>query len=236
MVSKPLRTRVRPYVNSPDTSYPHLVNRNQIFAAIARERRRIADLLDSLDEAQLATQSLCAGWDVKTMGSHLVSVLADGGGIRAALLGMRLGGTDRAIDQMARRRAHWPASDIAASLRALADRQYWRPPPQAPGLLAEVLCHGGDIRIPLGLPFQPDPHLTAVAMGFLTGPLPLGLVPVGRLRGIRWQATDIDRTWGKGPEIRGSAADLMMAAVGRSATLDALDGPGLSLLRQRMTR
>jgi uncharacterized protein (TIGR03083 family) len=212
------------------------MNRGQIHAATARERRRIADLLDSLDEAQLGTQSLCAGWDVKTMGSHLVSVLADGGGIGATLLGLRLGGTDRAIDAMARRRAHWPASDIAAALRDLADHRYWRPPPQAPGLLAEVLCHSGDIRIPLGLPFEPDPQLTAVAMGFLTGPLPLGLVPVGRLRGIGWCATDIDRTWGRGPQIRGRAADLMMAAVGRTATLDALDGPGLSLLRQRMTR
>jgi len=185
---------------------------------------------------QLATESLCAGWDVKTMGSHLVSVLADGGGIRVTLLGLRLGGTDRAIDQMARRRAHWPASEIAATLRELADHSYWRPPPQAPGLLAEVLCHSGDMRIPLGLPFQPDPHLTAIAMEFLTGPLPLGLVPVGRLRGIRWLATDFEGTWGKGQEIRGTAADLMMAAVGRTATLDALDGQGLSLLRQRMRR
>jgi uncharacterized protein (TIGR03083 family) len=209
------------------------MDRVQIHAAIAQERRNIADLIDSLDEAQLATESLCTGWDVKTMGSHLVSVPADGT-IRAMLLGVRRGSTDKAIDEMARRRAHWPAAEIAASLRSLADRQHWRPPPQAPGRLAEILCHSGDIRIPLGLPFEPDPQLTAIALDFLTGPVPIGLVKSGQNRGIRWHATDVDRTWGKGPEIRGRAADLLMAAVGRSVTLDALDGPALPLLRQRI--
>ena len=70
----------------------------------------------------------------------------------------------------------------------------------APGLLAEVLAHSGDMRIPLRLPFEPDPRqVTAAALDFLTGPVPLGLVPLRRLRGIRLQATDIDRAWGKGP-------------------------------------
>jgi hypothetical protein len=97
------------------------------------------------------------------------------------------------------------------------------------------LCHSGDIKIPLELPLEPDPQMTVTALGFRTGPLPLGLVPLGRLQGIRWQATDMDRTWGEGLEIRGLAPQLMMAAVGRSAVLDALLGPGLPLLRQRIS-
>ena len=210
------------------------MERDQIHAATAQERRRIADLIDDLDEAQLATPSLCAGWDVKTVAAHLVSVLAEGT-LRVMWLGARRGSPDRAIDELARRRAQRPAAEIAASLRDLADHRYWRPPPQAPGLLAEVLAHSGDIRIPLGLPFEPDPQPTAIALDFLTGPVPIGLVPLGRLRGIRLQATDIDRTWGKGQEIRGRSAELLMAAVGRNAVLDALDGPGLPSLRQRIS-
>lgn len=211
------------------------MDHDQIHVAIAEERRRIADLIDTLDESQLATESLCTGWDIKTMGSHLVSALADGT-LRSMVLGWRRRSIAQALDEMARRRAHWPAAEIAARLRELADQQYWRPPPQAPGLLAEILSHSGDIRIPLGLPLEPDPQLTAIALSFLTGPLPLGLVPVGRLRGIRWQATDIDQAWGKGPEIRGRTAELLMAAVGRTATFDAVEGPGVALLRRRMTR
>jgi uncharacterized protein (TIGR03083 family) len=214
-------------------SYSPRVDRAEIHAATARERRRIADLIDDLDD-QLATPSLCAGWDVKTVGAHLVSVLAEGS-LRVTWLGLRPGGSDRAIDGAARRSAQLPASEIAARLRDLADRRYWRPPPQAPGLLAEVLVHGGDMRIPLELPFEPDPRLTVTALDFLTGPVPIGLVPLRRLRGIRCWANDIDRTWGKGAEIHGRAAELLMATVGRTAVLDALDGPGLALLRQRMS-
>jgi uncharacterized protein (TIGR03083 family) len=190
---------------APPADYPSPMNRNQIHAATAEERRAIADLIDDLDEVQLATPSLCAGWDVKTVGAHLVSFLA-GGTLRMTWLAARRGGSDRAIDELARRCAQRSAGEIAASLRDLADHRYWRPPPQAPGLLAEVLAHSGDIRIPLGLPFEPDPQLTAVALDILTGPVPVGLVPLGRLRGIRWQAVDIDRAWGKGQEIRGRIA------------------------------
>jgi uncharacterized protein (TIGR03083 family) len=214
--------------------YPLPVDRDQIFAATAQERCRIADLVDDLDEAQLATPSLCAGWDVKTVGAHLVSYLAEGS-LRVIWLGVRRGGPDRASDELARRMAQLPASEIAENLRAFADHRYWRPPPVAPGLLAEVLAHSGDMRIPLRLPFEPDPQVTAAALDFLTGPVPLGLVPLRRLRGIRLQATDIDRAWGKGQEVRGRSAELLMATLGRTAVLDGLDGPGLALLRQRIS-
>ena len=231
------RVKARTYfANSVPASgdYTRRVDRESIHAATAQERRRIADLIDSLDGVQLATPSLCAGWDVKTVGAHLVSFMVEGTG-RVTWLGVRRGSPDRAIDELARRHAERPATEIAASLRDLADRRYWRPPPKAPGLLAEVMAHSGDIRIPLGFPFDLDPRPTATALDFLTGPVPIGLVPLGRLRGIRFKATDMEKTWGKGQEIRGRAAELLMAAVGRTAVLDALDGPGLPLLRQRIS-
>ena len=77
------------------------MDREQIHAATAQERRRIADLIDDLDEAQLATPSLCAGWDVKTVCAHLVSFLAEGN-LRVTRLGMHRGGPDGAIDEAAR--------------------------------------------------------------------------------------------------------------------------------------
>jgi uncharacterized protein (TIGR03083 family) len=210
------------------------VDRDQIFAATVQERLRIADLIHNLDEAQLATESLCTGWDVKTVAAHLVSYLAEGS-LKVVWLGLRRGGPDRAIDELARRTARRPTCEVADNLRDLADKRYWRPPPVAAGLLAEVLAHSGDIRIPLGPPFQPDPDLTTTALDFLAGPLPIGVVPLRRLRGIRLQATDIDRAWGKGQEVRGQSAELLMATVGRTAVLDALEGPGLPLLRQRIS-
>jgi hypothetical protein len=68
----------------------------------------------------------------------------------------------------------------------------------------------------------------------LTGPWPFGFVPLGQLRGISLLSTEMDRTWGKGAQIRGPVAALMMTVAGRGALLNRLDGPGLSLLRQRL--
>ncbi len=210
------------------------VTRDFVFAAVADERRQIATLIEQLDDAQLATESLCAGWDVKTVAAHLVSVFADGFWVFQAMA-VRRRGIHRAIDALARRRAQAQAVDIAADLRQGADRQL-SPPVTGPlSGLTDVLVHGGDIRIPLGLPFDPDPRLVSLSLDFLTGYRALAFVPFGRLRGIRLQASDIDRSWGTGAEVRGPARALMMAACGRDVVLDQLDGPGSALLEDRLT-
>jgi uncharacterized protein (TIGR03083 family) len=213
---------------------PMRIDREEVFAPVADERRRLADLIDWLTEAQLATPSLCAGWDVKTVAAHLVSDFADGfwGFLWA---GARNRGIDRGIDALARRRAQEPAAEIAATLRERADHRL-SPPVTGPlSGLTDVLVHGGDIRIPLGLPVEPNPRRVTLALDFLTGPHPLGFVPRGRLRGICLQGTDIGRSWGNGAEVRGLAAHLMMAACGRTTALARLDGPGLTELRNRLS-
>ena len=85
-----------------------------VFAAVADERRQIAALIDGLDDAQLATESLCAGWDIKTVAAHLVSVFADSFWV-FQWTAIRRGGMHRAIDELARRRAQLPAAQIVAS-------------------------------------------------------------------------------------------------------------------------
>jgi uncharacterized protein (TIGR03083 family) len=209
------------------------VDREHLFAAIANERRQIATLIDALDDTQLATPSLCAGWDVKTVAAHLECSVTDGFSV-AMRMALRRGSLARAIDELARRRAQLPAAEIVTALRHSADCPLSPPVfgPIAP--FADILIHGGDIRIPLSLPFEPDPEQVVLALDFLTGPWPFGFVPLGRLRGISLHGSDIDRSWGKGVKIRGPAAALMMAVSGRTALLDKLDGPGLPLLRQRL--
>lgn len=207
--------------------------REEIFAAVATERRQIATLIAELDDAQLAVPSLCAGWDIKTVAAHLVSVFADSFWVFMGTA-LRRGSMARAIDELARRRARLPAADIAAALRESADHPL-SPPLFGPlDPLADILVHSGDIRLPLDLPFKPDPGLAALALDFLTGPWPFGFVPLGRLWGISLYATDVDRAWGRGTEVRGPAAALMMAVSGRPALLHLVDGPGLPVLRKRI--
>jgi len=43
--------------------------------AIADERRRVANLVDSLSPEQLATPSLCGDWTVKQVAGHLLAAL-----------------------------------------------------------------------------------------------------------------------------------------------------------------
>jgi len=208
-------------------------DREDIFAAVANERRQIASLISGLSDAQLATPSLCSGWDVKTVAAHLACSLADGlpAQWKTAL---RRGSLARAVDEFARRRGQLPAAEIAATLRERADYRL-SPPVLGPvAVLADTLIHGGDIRIPLGLPFEPDAGQVASVMDFLTGAWPFAFVPLGRLSGIRLTDSQTGRSWRKGAEIRGPAAALMMTVTGRTALFETLDGPGLQLLGQRL--
>jgi uncharacterized protein (TIGR03083 family) len=143
-------------------------DRECIFAAVANERRQIATLIGGLDEAQLATPSLCSGWDVKTVAAHLACSVADGFSVQLRTA-LRRGSLAHAIDEFARRRAQRPAAEIVATLRERADYRLSPPVfgPAAP--FADILIHGGDIRIPLSLSFEPDPDHVAIALDFLTG-------------------------------------------------------------------
>ena len=83
-----------------------------VFAAVADQRRQFASLIDDLDDAQLATPSLCSGWDIKTVAAHVVSTVLDGmpGFLQMAI---RCGSLSCGIDRLARRRAQAPMAEIS---------------------------------------------------------------------------------------------------------------------------
>ena len=205
-----------------------------VFAAVADQRRQFASLIGGLDEAQLVTPSLCVGWDVKTVAAHVVSTVLDGmpGFLQMAV---RCGGLSRGIDVLARRRARAPIDEIVAALHEHADRPITSPVFGPRGPLADILVHTGDVRIPLGLPFEPDVQRVVTAMDFLTAGWPIGFVPLGRLRGIRLSANDVPRSWRQGAEVNGPVAALLMSVCGRNALLDTLAGPGSTILRHRLS-
>lgn len=66
--------------------------------------------------------------------------------------GIRHGSSDRGVDALTRRRARASAAEIAETLRRRADHGL-SPPVTGPlSGLTDVLVHGADMRIPLGLP------------------------------------------------------------------------------------
>jgi uncharacterized protein (TIGR03083 family) len=205
------------------------------FAATARGRRAVADLLDGLDEARLGTPSLCAGWSVKVVAGHLAAAVTKP--TRAFLRELlRQRGNGHATNTvLARKLAELPASELAGLLREHADRQSSPPVVGPRGPLADVRVHGGDMRLPLGLPHTPEPADVRPALEFVTTGRPVGFVPRGALHGLRLVATDLDEAWGAGEELSGRAVDILMAACGRTAVLPSLTGAGIAVLAGRLT-
>jgi uncharacterized protein (TIGR03083 family) len=204
-----------------------------VFAAVAAGRRAIAALIESLDTEQLATPSLCAGWNVKTVAAHLVSDFEDGfWGFFVS--GIRHGGVNRGIDALARRRGEAPVAEIADTLRRRAD---YRLSPPVTGPLAgltDVLVHGADIRIPLAIPHRANPEHVAWVLDFLTSRRQFGFLPRGRLRGIALVDEDTGHTWGTGEALVGPGESLMLAVCGRVIAFERLSGPAVPALRARL--
>ncbi len=207
-----------------------------VFAACSVQRRAFADLLEGLDDAQLATPSLCAGWDVRTVGAHLAAAASPAVGplVRELLRhGLR---AHRANDALARQGAERPVADDVAALREHAGTRSAPPVIGPRGPLTDLLVHTGDVALPLGLAHEPDLGAVRAALAFVTRGRPVGFVRRGALTGLRLDAEDVGSSWGDGERVAGRGIDLVMAACGRTAVLDRLSGPGVARLRDRAIR
>jgi uncharacterized protein (TIGR03083 family) len=205
-----------------------------VLAAIAAERRRIADLVESLSPAQLEVPSLCGDWTVKQVAGHLLAaVTSPTGTVLGALVrsGFRL---HRANALVAVEIARRPAVEIADGLRRNAANPFRPPVVGYPGQLTDLQVHGQDMRRPLGLPHGLQLDRLRVSLEFLTGGRALGFTPRGRLVGLRFETTDLDWSWGDGFPVAGPAEALTLAMTGRRAALTDLDGSGVPLLARRL--
>jgi hypothetical protein len=97
--------------------------------------------------------------------------------------------------------------------------------------LTDGLIHQQDIRRPLKEPRTIPaerllPALRTALFGVLLG--------VRRVRDVRLVATDMEWTFGRGPEVRGTGEALLMAVAGRKAVAGELDGPGAERVARRL--
>jgi uncharacterized protein (TIGR03083 family) len=204
------------------------------FAEIADERRSLAALVSGLTGEQQATQSLCNEWSVRDVVAHLVVPLEVSiPKFALAMLACR-GNFDRANVRLAREQARRPLGELAEVLRRKADSRFTPPGsgPEAP--LTDLLVHGLDIRWPLGLPRDIPEERVHKSLTYLTGAPGGAVVAKGRLDGLRFEATDIDWTHGRGPAVSGDAEALLLAIAGRTTALGHLSGDGVSTLRGRL--
>ena len=206
-----------------------------VLPAIADERRRVADLVESLTDEQLNVPSLCGDWTVKQVAGHLLAAVAAPPTSLPALI-LRSGfNIHKANARLAVLTADRPAGEIAAGLRANAENPFKPPLVGYPGQLTDLQVHGQDMRRPLGLPHGLRLDRLRISLDFLTGGRAIGFAPRRRLAGLHFEATDLDWARGSGPALRGPAEALLMAMTGRVMALGELDGPGVPVLGSRLT-
>jgi len=203
--------------------------------AIADERRRVADLVDSLSPEQLATPSLCGDWTVKQVAGHLLAALGKPAAPLLPLIVRSGFNIHRANSRLATLTAERSPADLARGLRDNAENPFRPPIVGRPGQLTDLQVHGQDMRRPLGLPHGLRLERLRVSLDFLVGGRAVGFTPRRRVAGLRFEAADLNWSTGTGPLVTGPAEALMLAMTGRVVALTELDGPGVPILRHRLS-
>ncbi|HUR76900.1 MAG TPA: maleylpyruvate isomerase family mycothiol-dependent enzyme [Acidimicrobiales bacterium] len=183
-------------------------------------------LLHSLDAADWDRPSLCEGWRVRDVVGHVLY----GNEMRLTTLPLRLArygfSSDRSGKAYSIARAEGrPVADLVADFD---QRDPWAGtcrvfPPRL--TLLDRLVHHQDIRRALDKPRTvPADRLVATLDAAPT----LGSVfgAKRRTKGLRFEAADVDWSWGDGPAVVGPGEALLMAMLGRSHALRDLSGPG----------
>jgi uncharacterized protein (TIGR03083 family) len=202
-----------------------------------QEMASISDFAHGLDDDQWDHASLCAGWRVRDVISHMCLGYTTPMPSMVVMIGRAGFNVDKASLEGSRAygSAHTPAQILAVfdsihnnDIRKGITR-FIKP---QEGLVDHVVHHQ-DIRRPLGLPRpMPEDRLRAaleVAPGLG------GFVKAkARTAGLRLVADDLDWSHGDGPEVMGSGEAILLACTGRREVLDELKGEGVDTLRRRM--
>jgi uncharacterized protein (TIGR03083 family) len=201
---------------------------------VEAEQRELLEVLAGLAADAWDRPSLCGSWRVRDVVAHLISMNEAGAvGFLQATLSM-----DWFNATEVRRRASCAPEDLLAAFEEVTGiAGLGRIVPRS-AMLVEILVHAQDIRRPLGLQREVPAERLLVLLPRCVSPV--SYVPGfgftgGRRRahGLRLRATDLDWSWGSGPEVSGPAEALVMTVLGRRAALADLSGAGVRTLASR---
>jgi uncharacterized protein (TIGR03083 family) len=190
------------------------VDSDTLWGHIDAQRAALCDLLAGLDDEQWAEPSLCAGWTVRDVAAHLTFAQARLGAMLVPFVtaGLR-------PDVMIRRTAvASPLSreEIISTVRGFIGSRRHVATVSEREPLVDILVHGQDIAVPLGLDHPMPVEAARVALERV---LQLNRRPVVRLRppldGYRLVATDTGWCTGRGTLVEGPTRWLLMHAAGR---------------------
>ncbi len=210
------------------------MNHGDVWRTIDGERLSLANLFGSLSADEWETESLCTGWRVRDVAAHLT--LAHMGMLAGVLAMLRArGNLNRMIRDTAVRQARLPTGQYAVLLRGMIGSRR-----TAPGItelepLIDVLVHGQDIAIPLGRT-RPVPPAAAATAATRVWSMGRPFHAERKLSGFRLVATDHPWSAGRGRQVEGPVAAILLLLTGRRAALPQLSGPGAAELQARMSQ
>ncbi|QCU79127.1 maleylpyruvate isomerase family mycothiol-dependent enzyme [Citricoccus sp. SGAir0253] len=204
---------------------------NELWPLIHAERAALAEDLVGLTEEQWRHPTLSTAWTVEEVVAHLTAGASTGpwAWIRS-ILGAHL---DPALHNERRLAEHLgptPARTLER-FRAVVDSTT-APLGSVAAWLAEVVIYGEDIRVPLGLRRRYPEEVLATVLDHLESSN-FTVPSKARARGLTLVATDLSHWAGAGPEVRGTALDLVLALAGRPVPPERFSGPGADDLDTR---
>jgi uncharacterized protein (TIGR03083 family) len=197
---------------------------------IEQERLSLAYLLEGLSEDEWNTPSLCEGWRINDVAAHVALAPQPPSPWTMLAEGLRAGGRFHKVNHdFSVRHAEQPGADLVAELRQHASSRRLPKVTNVRNILFDILVHGQDIAIPLGLPREmPKDAARAAVERVWTMGWPFGAKRA--LKQFRYVATDVDWTAGDGPEVTGPVDALLLLLTGRPAALPRLSGAGVDEL------
>jgi uncharacterized protein (TIGR03083 family) len=189
---------------------------SQIWAYIDEQRADLADFLDTLTHEQWETPSLCPGWTMRQAAAHVTQSSTNWGRLSFELL--RSGFRFNALTLRMGRNDQRKPEEITAALRAMVGGRRRPPGTAVADPLADVLVHGQDIAVPLGMPrTMPVPAAVIAAERLWKMGFPFNARK--RFPNVTFTATDADFSVGDGNVVRGQIQDIVMTLSGRRAGL-----------------
>ncbi|GAB4586000.1 maleylpyruvate isomerase family mycothiol-dependent enzyme [Nocardia sp. IFM 10818] len=208
----------------------HTMTTDQIWSAVAAERASLVELLRPLPASAWDHASLCAGWRIRDVVAHVILSADSGlGSILINLIRAR-GDFNRLVRDTAIRHA-----DTRTPTRLLDELSDTIPTRVTPigttpaDRLMDLLVHGQDIAIPLGIPRDmPIPAARVALDRVWHGGFPFH----ARKKFGAYHLTATDCTWtaGTGPTVEGSVTTLLLLITGRHPAPGRLTGPGAAEL------
>ncbi len=208
----------------------------RVHEMIVAEREHMADLFASLSDEQLARQSLCEAWTVHEVAAHLVTYLRFGQLKIYLCMIVYAGDFAPGNERLARLYARHSTTDLAGSLRRYATARTTVPRSGYDPVLADLVLHDLDVRIPLAIDrVIPEDRLAVAFHHLATVPSP-GFAVGERLSDLRFEAADTGWTAGHGAPVRGDAEAVVLAMAGRTVALPQLEGDGVAILSERVNQ